>query len=318
MAWQDILKTNITSVRHLLQLCHIHETENYSLSPSFPVSVPLRLISKIEKSNAQDPLFLQCVPRRDEERSCEGFCTDPLDEQQAQKSCAILQKYAGRALLLAGPSCCMHCRFCFRRHKIYPIVDTSFSQELSWIRANKSISEIILSGGDPLCLPTNTLASLLQQLDLIHHIRRIRFHTRVPIGIPERIDEDLLTCLKGVSKQVLFVVHINHPKELDADVIRALSAVLKMGIPILTQTVLLKGVNDDLSTLEQLFQDLGSNGFIPYYLHQLDRVQGAHHFEVPIEKGRKLMDQLHSLLPGYLVPRYVAEIAGRTGKTQIR
>ncbi len=313
MAWQAILRSNVTCVARLLQLCHIQDTTPYVLKPSFPLSVPMRFVNKMEKANPNDPLFLQWAPRREEEEVRDGFVTDPLEECQAHQSATILQKYAGRALLLVGPSCCVHCRFCFRRHT--PCQENLF--DVSWLRANSSIGEVILSGGDPLSLPTKTISSLLAQLEQIPHIQRIRFHTRFPVGIPERVDEPLLACLQACKKQIIFVVHINHPRELDTDVTQALSAIHRLGIPILTQTVLLKGVNDEVEPLRALFQQLGSCGFIPYYLHQLDRVQGAHHFEVPIERGKMLMDRLHAVLPGYLLPRYVQELPGEPGKTSI-
>jgi EF-P beta-lysylation protein EpmB len=268
----------------------------------------------MEKGNNKDPLFLQCVPRSDEELFSKGFCTDPLAEKHSKQSCSVIQKYEGRALLLTSAACCMNCRFCFRRHTVHQQLDLSFSSELHWLQENTTISEVILSGGDPLCLPTKSISSLLQRLEAIDHIHRVRIHTRFPIGIPERLDQELLNCFSTFTKQLIFVVHINHPRELDTDVIQALRSVLKLGIPVLTQTVLLKDINDDTATLQLLFEKIGNSGFIPYYLHQLDRVQGAHHFEVALEKGKRLVKELHKILPGYLLPRYAMEIPKEAGK----
>ena len=211
----------------------------------------------------------------------------------------------------------MHCRYCFRQHYDYETQDKLFTEELQQIAQEPSLTEILLSGGDPLSLSNAQLGHLLGKLQEIPHLKRIRFHTRFPIGIPERIDAEFLELLASCSKQVIFVIHCNHPNEFDNEILESLKKVGKLGIPLLSQTVLLKGVNDTLSVLETLFMLLVDHGILPYYLHQLDRVQGATHFEVAEEKGKQLMEQLGDLLPGYAMPKYVREVPGQPKKMPV-
>jgi KamA family protein len=192
-----------------------------------------------------------------------------------------------------------------------------FEKEIEAIRDNRSLSEIILSGGDPLSLSNQELEKLIQELNQIPHIKRIRFHTRFPIGIPERIDAELLNMMESTRPQIFFVIHSNHPNEWDQEIQMRLKHIQKLGIPILCQTVLLKGVNDDIDILQQLCEILVDQGIIPYYLHQLDRVLGASHFEVPKEKGRNLITELTARLSGYAIPKYVQEISGEKNKVEI-
>ena len=208
----------------------------------------------------------------------------------------------------------MHCRFCFRRHFPYACSKDDFSQELTWLESHPDIDEVILSGGDPLAMPERDLEDLLDAIDSIQHIKRIRFHTRFPIGIPERIDDRFVMSLQKLRKRLVFVVHVNHQKEIDDEVRKGFSRLSHLGIPLLSQTVLLRGVNDSDDVLESLMSVLGDLGVIPYYLHQLDRVEGASHFEVSLQKGMGLVKSLHKRLPGYLVPRYSREIPGEEGK----
>jgi len=284
------------------------EIEGESLTPSFSCNVPRRLADKMCKGDVKDPLFLQFVPSREEAREVAGFVPDPVEDARFCKSPRLIQKYSGRVLMISTGACAMHCRFCFRQNFDY---GRDFTQELEIIRADPSIHEVILSGGDPLSLSDQKLKGLLKELE---HIPLIRFHTRFPIGIPERITDDFLNAIEGPSQKI-FVLHVNHPRELDEDVFAALAKVQKAGIPILTQSVLLKGVNDSADILRELFLSLASHGIIPYYLHQLDRVTGTAHFEVPIEKGLRLIDELKSTLPGYCVPRYVQDIPGSKYKS---
>ncbi|MFI5333617.1 MAG: KamA family radical SAM protein, partial [Chlamydiales bacterium] len=226
-------------------------------------------------------------------------------------------KYEGRALLLTTAACAMNCRFCFRRNFDYQENESFFEQELQAIEKNTSLSEIILSGGDPLSLSDEKLDALLEKLAKIPHLKRLRFHTRFPIGIPERIDTSFLDLLKRSHLQIFFVIHCNHPNELDEDIFAALKEIQKLGIPVLNQNVLLKGVNDDAKTLETLMRTLADHGILPYYLNQLDRVQGAAHFEVEEKKGQALMAEIARSLSGYTVPHYVREIPGNAQKTRI-
>jgi EF-P beta-lysylation protein EpmB len=228
-----------------------------------------------------------------------------------------LQKYHGRVLLVSTGACAIHCRYCFRRE--YPYSDGPKSVD-QWksvvdrIAADSSIEEVILSGGDPLTLADSAVAELIEQLDRIAHLRRLRIHTRLPIVIPERVNEELLASLGRTRLTPIVVIHSNHAAEIDRNVEAALARLLGHGIPILNQTVLLAGINDDVAVLRELCARLVDLRVMPYYLHQLDRVQGAAHFEVPVERGLELIAQLRALLPGYAVPRYVQETAGQASK----
>lgn len=281
----------------------------------FPLNLPLRLAEKIEKNSLDDPILRQFVPLVDEIKRVGGFCSDPVQDQEFRKAKKLLHKYKGRALLLVTSACAMHCRFCFRQNFPYETQDSDFSEELQLLASDRSISEVILSGGDPLSFSDERLQALLESLDAVSHIQRIRFHTRFPIGIPERIDDSFLKLLQGVNKQVYFAIHCNHPKELDADVISSLQKIAKLGIPLLSQTVLLKGVNDCQEVLLQLFEKMINAGIVPYYLHALDPVDGSAHFAVTEEKGMELVRALRSQLPGYAVPRFVREEPGKPSKT---
>lgn len=287
-------------------------------APKFPLNLPRRLAEKIEKNSLNDPIFLQFVPLDKEAKSApSGFCLDPVQDASFRKGKRLLQKYEGRALLLATSACAMNCRYCFRRHFDYQENESFFEQELASLESDPTISEIILSGGDPLSLDNRELRRLIERLSLIPHLKRLRFHTRFPIGIPERIDRDFLEILKESRLQTFFVIHCNHPKELDEEIFAALKSIQKLGIPVLNQAVLLKGVNDDAATLKELMQLLVDQGILPYYLHQLDRVEGADHFEVEERRGQELMRELASSLSGYAVPKYVREIPGMTEKTSL-
>lgn len=284
---------------------------------NFILNLPLRLAEKIEKNTLEDPLLRQFVGLQEEALSSLGYQDDPVDDQSFRCSPKMLKKYEGRALLVTTAACAMHCRYCFRQNFSYETQEPSFEKELAWIAQDTSLHEVILSGGDPLSLPDKRLAQLLQALSGISHVQKIRFHTRFPIGIPERITDSFLALLQAIRPQVWFVVHINHPRELDQQVVEALAKIRALGIPLLNQSVLLKGVNNDVSTLYELMMQLIDHGIVPYYLHQLDRVQGAAHFEVEQSKGEALIEALRSRLPGYAVPTYVQEIPGKKSKTPL-
>lgn len=314
--WRKILRTNFTDVVALAQFLEL-DPSYFITHPKFVLNVPRRLAEKMEKGSVQDPILRQFVPLLAENAQHERFQQDPVQDRSFLKVEKLIQKYAGRALVVSTSACAMHCRYCFRQNFPYETTRKGFDAELETIRINPSLSEVILSGGDPLSLSDESLQDLLQQLDGIDHLKRIRFHSRFPIGIPERIDASLLRILAQVRKQIWFVVHVNHPRELDQDVFLALKSVQKMGIPVLNQAVLLKGVNDQLEILKELSETLADHGILPYYLHQLDRVQGAAHFEVPAEIGLKLVRDLSHSVSGYALPRYVQEIAGSPSKTPL-
>lgn len=318
-SWRKIQRENITSLAELIKFLELSK-ENQDLlyeHPDFILNLPKRLARKIAKNDPTDPLFLQFVPIKQEGVVVPGFEAEPLQDPSFAKERKLLHKYQGRALIVSTGACAVHCRYCFRKNFAYDTTDNSFAKELELIANDSSIQEIILSGGDPLSLSDRVLQELFTNLSSIPHLTRIRFHTRFPMGIPERIDDAFLDVLKGTSKQVWFIIHANHPNEFDDEIWGALGRIQLLGIPVLNQSVLLKGVNDNaaaLKTLSELFVD---HGVLPYYLHQLDRVEGAAHFEVAEEKGRELVHLLASQLPGFGVPKYVREIPGEPNKTSL-
>ncbi len=248
----------------------------------------------------------------------DGGLMDPVGDLAAQRLPGLLQKYAGRVLLVTTGACAVHCRYCFRRHYPYetaPKTLAAWQPAIEEIAADESISEVILSGGDPLTLKDSLLAALAEHLAEIPHLRRLRVHTRLPLMIPERINDDLLGWLRGTRLAPVMVIHANHANELSGDAADAVQRIVAAGIPTLNQTVLLRGINDDVETLAALSERLLDLGALPYYLHQLDRVAGALHFEVPLARGLELVAALRARLPGYAVPRYVQERHGESSKT---
>lgn len=318
-SWRNILQNNFRSWENLADFLELDSVQRKHLvaNPRFALNVPMRLAQKMAKRSLDCPLFKQFLPTVQELANAVNFIDDPVGDAQFRCTSKLLQKYEGRVLLVCTSACAMHCRYCFRQNYDYEVERKGFEQEIAMIKADTSLHEVILSGGDPLSLSNRVLRDLLDQLNAIPHIRRIRFHTRFPIGIPERIDQEFIDMLDQSQAQVWFVIHSNHPDELDEDVLGHLEFLRKRGIVVLNQAVLLQGVNDNLETLYMLCRKLSDHGIIPYYLHQLDRVNGAGHFEVGEEVGKHLIEQLNALLPGYAVPKYVREIAGKKNKTGI-
>jgi len=319
--WQTIYKNNIKTSKQLIEFLGLDNAcaQTILQKSSFALNLPKRLAKKIDVKNIlSDPIFLQFVPQVQENHKKANFSNDPVGEMQIKSSAAprLLVKYCKRALLTTTQACAMHCRYCFRREYDYS-APKGFSAEIAQIKEDPSLKEVILSGGDPLSLPNHTLKSLIDDLSSIAHLTRLRFHTRFAIGIPERIDSAFLQILEQTRLKVWFVIHLNHPVELDADVIAALAKVQKLGICVLNQAVLLKGVNDSIEVLEELAEKLIDAGILPYYLHQLDRVQGAAHFEVDPARGVELIEQLRTKTSGFGVFKYVQEVAAKASKLPI-
>lgn len=315
--WRQIQRETFTNWETLADFLELDKTQRETIltKTTFPLSLPLRLAKKISKGTLNDPILKQFLPHTDETKITAGFQLDPVGDEAARRSKKLLHKYDGRALLLCTSACAMHCRYCFRQNYAYSQEDSSFDAELKIIAEDPTIHELILSGGDPLSLSNKVLEKLLLSLAEIKQIKRIRFHTRFPVGIPERIDAEFLTLIQSIPKQFWFVLHINHPTEIDSDLIEKTRALQRLGVIVLNQGVLLRGVNDDLTTLKNLCETLVDHGIIPYYLSQLDRVKGTAHFEVPVVDGLKLMQELTKHLPGYAIPRYIQEEAGCQSKT---
>lgn len=317
--WRQIQRLNFTNWEKLADFIELNEFQRREISqrPRFVLNLPLRLAKKIEKGNLDDPILKQFLPTTSEEIQSTGYMSDPVGDHACRRASKLLHKYNGRVLLVTTSACAMHCRYCFRQNFDYDVDDKTFEEELDVIAQDDTIKEVILSGGDPLSLSNNHLGAMLDQISRIPHINRIRFHSRFPMGIPERIDDEFLAIIKRLPQQVWFVIHCNHPNELDQEILTRLKSLQKLGVNVLNQAVLLRGVNDDVDTLEELCETLCDHGVLPYYLHQLDRVQGAAHFEVSKEEGLELIDQLVTRLPGYAVPKYVQEISGEPSKTPL-
>ncbi|MEZ6132021.1 MAG: EF-P beta-lysylation protein EpmB [Planctomycetaceae bacterium] len=326
-SWQRQLANAIRSSTELLAALGLpvpnppaSGTPQESTATGFPTLVPISFLNRMEFGNADDPLLKQVLPTSAENLSVAGFVSDPVNDEAARIAPGLLQKYAGRVLLIATGACAVHCRYCFRRDYPYqqePRTAEDWQPAINRIANDHSITEVILSGGDPLILNDDRLSSLCRQLDAISNIERLRLHTRLPIVLPDRVTSSLLNLLTSLRSQTIVVVHSNHGNEIAGDCEDALKRLVRSGIPVLNQTVLLHGINDSVEALETLSRRLVNAGVIPYYLHHLDRVQGAAHFESDRDLGIRLLQELRKRLPGYAVPQFVEEIPGEPGKTLI-
>lgn len=316
-AWQAELARGYSRVADLLDALDLSPHEcgaAESAASRFPLRVPRGFVARMRRRDPRDPLLLQVLPVRAEDEAVPGFGPDPVGDLASLRAPGLLQKYAGRALLITTGACAVHCRYCFRRE--FPYADHQDTDAaLAAIAADTSLREVILSGGDPLILGERRLGGLLASLGRIAHVERIRLHTRVPVVLPERVDESLLAQLAGIRRQLVIVVHSNHARELDAAVTGALRALGGTASALLNQAVLLRGVNATVSDQKDLSEALFRAGVLPYYLHQLDPIAGAAHFAVTDSDARGIVAALSAELPGYLVPRLVREIEGAPAKT---
>ncbi len=318
--WQQLWRDAVREPRELLSMLGLDDMAvriSDTAAMQFPLRVPRGFVARMRHGDRHDPLLRQVLPMDDEDHIVEGFSLDAVGDSAARSANGLLQKYRGRALLLATGSCAIHCRYCFRRH--FPYSEDTASRDgwrdaIDAIRGDASIDEVILSGGDPLSLSTSKLAELTDALGGIAHIKRLRIHSRLPVVLPDRIDAGLLTWLEGMPWPVVMVIHANHANEFDASVDAALALLRTRRITVLNQAVLLRGVNDSVDALAALSERSHAAGALPYYLHQLDRVAGTAHFEVSDERARALHAALATRLSGYLVPRLVREIPGDPGK----
>lgn len=322
-AWQRLLADALSDPR---ELCSLLELDPALIMPAieaargFALRVPRGYVARMRRGDPQDPLLLQVLPVAAELIASEGYGADPVGDLGSRAAQGLLHKYAGRALLVATGACAVHCRYCFRRH--YPYQHESalhhgWQPALEALRADPSITEVILSGGDPLSLSDRRLQQLTQGLRDLPQVRRLRIHTRYPIVLPERIDAGLLDWLTPLPLQIVVVIHANHANEIDHSVQRACARLAQAGATLLNQSVLLAGVNDSVEALAQLSEALFATQVLPYYLHMLDKVQGAAHFDIDERRAVALHQALAARLPGYLVPRLVREIAGADAKTPV-
>jgi len=321
--WQQQLAEAFNNIEDLCRYLNLSPNDlpiSAAAAENFPLRVPLSFAACIEKGNAHDPLLCQVLPVSEELFAYPGYSNDPVGDLAAATQIGVLHKYHGRVLFIDTGSCAINCRYCFRRNFPYADLQLSKQQEdaaIKSIQNNTSISEVILSGGDPLLLSESRLARLIRQLDGIEHLKRIRIHSRLPIVLPARITEEFINTLTQSAKQIIIVVHCNHANEINDRVIAACNSLKNSGITLFNQSVLLKGVNDDAEVLCELSEQLFSHGIIPYYLHLLDKATGTGHFEVSETEALALMRQVQAALPGYLVPKLVKEQAGATSKQTV-
>lgn len=320
--WRELWRDAITDAGELLQTLGLGDRDDL-LPPDdagFALRVPRGFVARMRRGDPNDPLLLQVLPQRAEHDRVEGFTVDAVGDMASRAGHGVLHKYDGRALLIASGSCAVNCRYCFRRHFPYGEEIAAASQwreALALVRADPSIRELILSGGDPLALATHKLEELTQGLSDLPHLIRLRIHTRLPVVLPERVDDAFLAWLAALPLQKVVVLHANHANEFDASVDAACARLRAAGATLLNQSVLLRGVNDCDDALAALSERMFASGVLPYYLHQLDRVQGAAHFEVDDRRALALMDGLRARLPGYLVPRLVREVGGDASKRPV-
>ena len=322
-SWQQEIADSFSRPDELLTFLHIPESEfpgPIDSASSFPFKVTRSYARKMRQGDSSDPLLQQVMPLTQENNRTAGYVADPVGDMKAAMLPGLIHKYRGRVLLVTTGACAIHCRYCFRREFPYGGQQMTRQREnevMAYIRADSTVSEVILSGGDPLVSSDQRLRDLLHELGSIEHIKRIRIHSRLPVVLPSRITDGLTQSLMDTDTKAVLVIHVNHPNELGSDVRAALSALNKAGITLLNQSVLLRRVNDDAATLCRLSEALFENDVLPYYLHLLDKANGTHHFDVPHAEAQALHEAMRRQLPGYLVPRLVREDAGQPYKSLI-
>ena len=322
--WQNSLQDLITDPAELANLLEIESPawleKAYEVSKLFPLKVTKAFAARMQKQNLNDPLLLQVLPSHLELSKHSDFSKDPLEEVETNPLPGLIHKYRTRVLVTLTGHCAVHCRYCFRRH--FPYDENrpgkaGLKAILNYIKDHPEVNEIILSGGDPLTVPDDLLAYFIENAAELAQIVTVRIHTRIPIVLPERINQSLINALTKTRLNMVIVLHCNHAYELDAEVGIALQQLKKANIWLLNQSVLLKGINDDVLQLKQLSEKLFDLGVLPYYLHLLDKVEGAEHFAIPDNAAKLLHNALKNQLPGYLVPKLVREIPKAGAKTWI-
>ena len=319
-AWQRELAAAVRDVGELCDLLGLSPADLPAAAARFPLLVPRSFVARMRPRDPRDPLLLQVLPNAAEDEDVAGFTADPLHERAALAAPGLVHKYAGRALVLAAGGCAVNCRYCFRRE--FPYAESGATRAgldaaLGALAADTSLGEVILSGGDPLLLDDDRLGELVERIESVPHVRRLRIHTRLPIVLPSRVTDALAGVLQGTRLACVVVLHANHPAELDAGVADAAERLAGAGAVLLNQAVLLAGVNDSADVLAGLSERLVELRVVPYYLHLLDRVRGTAHFEVGEERARELLDALRRRLPGYAVPRLAREVPGEPAKMWI-
>lgn len=321
--WQQELIQAVTDPRELCQLLELDpDTFNFAgkALADFQLKVPRGFVARMQKGDPFDPLLRQALPIAAEDQESNNYVQDPLKEEKVNPAAGLLHKYQGRVLLTLTGTCAINCRYCFRRH--FPYKENNPNQQgwekaFTYIQKDPSIHEVILSGGDPLLLNDRTLRAFTDQLATVPHVKRLRIHSRIPIVLPERITTEFIAWLTTLSQTPVLVTHCNHPQEIDRTVIKAMRDLKQAGVLLLNQAVLLKGINDQVDTLVALSEALFLAGIQPYYLHLMDKVKGAAHFDTGLAAAQKLYRELSYRLPGYLLPKLAREDAGKGAKTII-
>jgi lysine 2,3-aminomutase len=290
----------------------------------YAIAVPPVLAEAIDAADASDPIRRQFVPSVDELTTAPEELIDPIGDEAHAPVKGIVHRYKDRVLLKPQHACPVYCRFCFRREAVGPGKDalstTELDVALGYVEDHSEIWEVILSGGEPLLLSARRLGDIMERLSAIAHLGVVRIHTRVPIATPDAVDASLVAALRipiKHDKATFVAVHCNHARELTAPARAAIACLVDAGIPVVSQTVLLKGVNDDAATLEALFRALVRARVKPYYLHHPDLAPGTGHFRVPMERGRELVGTLRGPLSGLCQPTYVLDVPGGYGKIPI-
>jgi len=319
LTWQQELAEGFNNINEICEYLNITQlSKNFiEANSNFPLRVPRGFVDRMEKNNINDPLLKQILPIKSESLETLGFTYDPVGDIESIAETGIIHKYHGRVLVITTGSCAINCRYCFRRnfpYDDYQLTTTKHLKAINYIESHQDISEVILSGGDPLLLSDQKLMGLIYKLESIPHIKRIRIHSRIPIVLPARITAKLCDELSAIKKDLILVVHSNHANELNQQVKLACERLKNANITLLNQAVLLKGINDSADQLCVLHEKLFTFHIMPYYLHLLDKAVGTAHFEVSQNNGIHLMNQIKKVLPGYLVPKLVREQAGAANK----
>lgn len=320
-SWQQLLSNAIKSPEQLIELLELPEqliAPAKRAAEQFPLLVPMPFIERMKKGDENDPLLKQVLPLDAELTTVVGYSTDPLAELGSNPHDGLIHKYQGRVLLITTSACAVNCRYCFRRH--FPYQDNRLGPQqwqsvLDYIQADNSISEVLFSGGDPFAAPDKRIARMLADLADISHLRRVRFHTRLPVVIPQRITPTLIDALTSTRLKPIVILHSNHANEVDQTLTDALLPMRKATIPVLNQAVLLKGINDSVEAQQQLSEALFDAGVLPYYLFVLDPVAGGAHFDISDAEAQQLVRDLQSRVPGYLLPKLAREVPGKPSKT---
>lgn len=320
LSWQQQLAQAICDIDELYRTLLLPPPKKSCPPSQFALRVPHAFVAKMQKGNPNDPLLLQVLPSALEQVSVVGYSTDPLDENEHNPIKGLLHKYQSRVLITVTGACAVHCRYCFRQHFDYNANIPSAEDRTKiahYIKSDEQINEVLFSGGDPLNLSNRRLSGWIETLSDLSNVRTIRFHTRLPVVLPDRIDDELLQILSACPKKLVMVLHINHANEIDQALIDKCHALKQAGVTLLNQTVLLKNINDDVQTLCALSHRLFDAGVLPYYLHVLDKVAGAAHFDVPPQKAAELYWGMLANLSGYLVPKLVQELPHKPHKTPV-